>query len=89
MEITNEADAMIESCITGLTENNFNGVAKRLGYLAVYWAQAGLNLQSFLDMRTYIINMAEKQSDILLIEEKLRLAEKELREYKTPDLTIH
>jgi hypothetical protein len=79
----NKADAMIEDCINALCDDDINKGAEALTELAKYWNKAGLTMQSFLDMRIYIINMAKEKTDAIFIDEKLKLSEKALREKRT------
>ena len=83
MAIVNKADAMIEECITCLSDEDINKGGEALQELAIYWNKAGLPMASFLDMRSYIINMAKQKTDALFIDEKLRISEKALREKRT------
>lgn len=83
MALVNKADAMIEECITHLADDDINKGGEALEELAMYWAKAGLTQKSFLDMRTYIIEMAKQKTDAYFIDEKLKVAEKALREKRT------
>ncbi len=81
MALINKADSMIEDCINALTDEDINKGAKALHKLALYWKNAGLTMQSFLDMRIYIINMAMNKA--VFNEEDLKLAEQALRAKRT------
>lgn len=89
MVLANKADAMIEECITNLADEDINKGGEALQELATYWNKAGLGMASFLDMRTYIINMAKQKTDALFIDEKLRISERALREKRTGSIIIH
>lgn len=83
MVLVNKADAMIEDCIAALCDDDINKGGEALQELAKYWNSAGLTMQSFLDMRIYIINEAMQKTDASFIEEKLKLSEQALREKRT------
>ncbi len=83
MTLVNKIDAMIEECITSLADEDINKGGECLQELAKCWNQAGLSMGSFLDIRTYIINMAKQKTDALFIDEKLKLSEKALRKKRT------
>jgi len=89
MTLANKADAMIEECIVNLIDDDINKGGESLQELARYWAKAGLTMQSFLDMRTYIIEMAKKKTDAYFIDEKLKISEKALREKRTGSVIIN
>lgn len=86
MTLINKADSMIEDCITTLTDKDINKGAEALHKLALYWKNAGLTMQSFLDMRIYIINMAIGKAKAEFNEEDLKLAEQALRAKRTKTL---
>lgn len=83
-----DVDKLIEDCITNLSDDNINNGGECLYELAVLWNKAGLTLPSFLNMRIYIIEMAKKKTDAIFIDEKLKLAEKALREKRTGSIII-
>jgi len=86
--VTPDIDKLIEECIDSLASDNIHQGGESLQELARYWAKAGLQLNSFMDMRTYIIEMAKKRTDALFIDEKLRLSEISLREKRTGSIII-
>jgi hypothetical protein len=87
--MTPDIDALIEECITNLSDDNIKMGGESLQELARYWAKAGLTLKSFMDMRTYIINAAIEKTDAFFIREKLKLAEEDLRVKRTGSIIIH
>ena len=87
--MTPDIDALIEECITNLTDDNIKMGGESLQELAQHWAKAGLTLKSFMDMRTYIINAAIEKTDVIFIREKLKLAEQDLRVKRTGSIIIH
>jgi len=87
--MTPDIDALIEECITNLSDDNIKMGGESLEELARYWAKAGLTLKSFMDMRTYIINAAIEKTDAFFIQEKLKLAEEDLRVKRTGSIIIH
>ncbi len=86
--MTPDIDALIEECITNLTDDNINQGGESLEELARYWAKAGLTIKSFMDMRTYIINAAVEKTDAFFIQEKLKIAEQALRVKRTGSVII-
>lgn len=79
---------MIEECITQLADDDINKGGEALQELAIYWAKAGLTIQSFMNMRTYIVGMAKRKTEALFIDEKLKIAEQKLREKRTGSTII-
>jgi len=80
---TNHIDDLISSCISFLENNRFLEAAENLQDIAVLWAKGGLPLKSFLDMKSYIVESARKTNPIDGLENKLLMAEKELKETRT------
>jgi hypothetical protein len=87
--MTPDIDALIEECITNLSDDNIKMGGESLQELAQYWAKADLTLKSFMDMRTYIINAAIEKTDAFFIREKLKIAEEDLRVKRTGSIIIH
>jgi len=84
----NKVDDLIEECIDNLIDDNINRGAGSLEELAQYFAKAGMTKQSFMDIRTYIINEASKKTDSLFIDAKLKLFERILRVKRTGSVII-
>lgn len=84
----NKADQLIQECIDNLADDNINVGGECLQELARYWAKAGLEIKSFMDMRTYIIESAKQKTDAKFIEEKLIVAERNLRAKRTGSIII-
>lgn len=84
----NKADRLIQECINNLADDNINIGGESLQELARYWAKAGLDQKSFMDMRTYIIESAKLKTDAKFIEEKLIVAEREIRAKRTGSIII-
>ena len=80
MKLVNEVDRIIEGCIHALSTNHCLIGADRLQDLARYWAVAGMDLKSFLDMKTYILESAKKKSNNDNLEDDLKIAEVALTE---------
>lgn len=70
---------LIDECIDNLADDNILVGATSLQELAIAWAKAGLTLESFLDIRQFIINQASERTDALFIQEKLKLSETQLK----------
>lgn len=81
-------DKLIDEAIDGLSDDNIKIGADALAQLATLWSKAGLTLNSFLDIRQYIINEATQKTSALFINEKLKIAEKTLRESRTGTIII-
>lgn len=86
--MTPDIDNLIQECITNLCDDNIKRGGESLEELARYWAKAGLTLKSFMDMRQYIINEAVEKTDVVFIQEKLKLAEQDLRVKRTGSIII-
>lgn len=75
MKPVNNIDVMIESCITAASGDCMALAAEHLQRLAIYWAKAGMNLQSFIDIKSYIVASAKKKSNNDNLEKDLKTAE--------------
>ena len=84
-----DIDNLIQEFITNLCDDHVKRGGESLEELARYWAKAVLTLKSFMDMRQYIINMAVEKTDTVFIQEKLKLAEKDLRVKRAGSIIIH
>lgn len=76
----NEIDELIESCINELSSNELDKCAKSIRSLALKFAAAGASMQSFLDMRTFIILKAKEVNSNPSLEDDLLLSEKSLQQ---------
>ena len=80
MDTSDKINDMIDECIKALVDDNVQHGADQLYEIAVLWAKAGLPQSSFNDMRGYIIQQAERLTDVRFIHEKLKIIERENRE---------
>lgn len=87
--MTPDIDKLIEDCIDNLIDDDIKKGGDCLEQLAIHFANAGLTLKSFMDMRTYIINEAVEKTDAIFIKEKLELAERDARAKRTGSIIIH
>ena len=76
----NHIDDLIETTIEQVRRGKMVKAAKGLKTLAGQFAEVGLQIATFLDIRFYIIEEAKKNSSVESINEKLTKAEKQLRE---------
>ena len=83
-----EVNKIIDSCIDNLADDSIDVGADSLFELAIIWAKAGMNEQSFLDMRKYIVKQAKLKTNELFIDEKLRIAEKKMALLRNEGNTI-
>ena len=74
-----QLDALIQSAIDALADDNINTGAEALVEIAQVWAKAGIPQSSFADMRLFIVESAKKKTSALFIDEKLRLSERKLQ----------
>lgn len=81
----NEVDALIEGCIVEISGNQFDQGAVLLHDLAKLWAEAGLPLASFIDMKSYIVASSYKNSNNHELEDKLKIAEVSLTKKRKED----
>lgn len=85
-------DNLVDECIDNLASDSINSGAESLIELAHIWAKSGLGMRAFLNMRQFIINEASDRTDVLFISEKLKLAERKLRDERTGTkiiVTVH
>lgn len=78
--ISDPINKLIDEAIDQLADDNPTLGAEALQELAKIFAKAGQPIQSFLNIRTYIINEAIAKTDPLFISLKLESAEAKLRE---------
>jgi hypothetical protein len=76
--IKNEVDQTIEDAINSLVALDFNKSAEHLQSIAVSFAQCGMTLNSFINIKSYIIESARQKGDTDNLEDQLTLAEKTL-----------
>jgi len=88
MTTENHIDKLIQECIDNLCDDNINHGAESLQELAQNFAKAGMTQQSFMDIRTYIINEAKQKTDAAFIDIKLNISEQILREKRTGSVII-
>lgn len=93
MSYSNPIDQLIEQCVKALADDDINHGAESLIELAIMWSKAGISIQSFYDIRKVIILEAQKLDQCpLLIETKLKLTEKLLRDARNgnkPKIITH
>ena len=75
-----DINKMIDDAILALSSDRVMDGVGELMELAIVWARAGMKQSSFNDLRQYIIQEASERTDRLFIQEKIRMAEKALRE---------
>lgn len=77
----NSIDRLIGSCSEELIAGRYDKAAEGLQELCYTFARAGLGMESFGNMRRYIINQAKQCVDSeLLMEYELEQQEKKLRQ---------
>lgn len=81
-------DKLIDDSIKSLVNDTPEQAAESIQELAKLWASSGLGKQSFFNMRSHIIKMAESKTDAAFIAEKLRVAESKLMEKRTGSIII-
>lgn len=74
---------LIDEAINELASDSIKKGAESLTELAHIWANAGMSMQSFADIRKYIIKEAEERTDAVFIREKIKLAERGLHDRRT------
>ncbi len=72
----NKIDRLFDECVDKLSSDNINEGVEALEELAHYWAKADLPYNSFIEIKTHLIEEARKRTDTLFIQEKINLAEK-------------
>ena len=75
----NHIDDLIETTMEQVRRGKMEKAAKGLVKLAGQFSEVGLQINTFLDIRFYIVEEAKKNSSIESINEKLTNAEKQLR----------
>ena len=71
---------IIDDCITALSDGNIESGADQLYELALCFARAGLPIQTFYDIRRYVINGATDRTDEHFMKEKLIVMERRNRD---------
>lgn len=87
--MSDKINDMIDEAITQLSDDNIKVGAESLLEVAREWAKAGLSMQSFLDIRKYIITEAISNTSTLFIKEKLQGAETLARQQRSGSTIIH
>lgn len=73
-----ELDDLMTEAINDLADDDIKAGVRSLTELAHIYARAGMEQQSFENIRQYIINEAIAKTDAYFIEEKLKAAERTL-----------
>ena len=71
-----ELDNLMTEAINDLAADDINAGVRALEGLAHNYAKAGMDQQSFANIRQFIINEAIAKTDAYFIEEKLKAAER-------------
>ncbi len=71
-----ELDDLMTEAINDLAADDINAGVRALEGLAHNYAKAGMDQQSFANIRQFIINEAIAKTDAYFIEEKLKAAER-------------
>jgi hypothetical protein len=82
MDAVNNFDILVDDAIEQLSSDHINEGVDCLVALAHVFAKAGCDMQSFLDMRKFIIQQATEKTDAYFIQTKVELAEKQLMEFR-------
>jgi hypothetical protein len=82
MDAVNNFDILVDDAIDQLASDNVSDGVECLVALAHVFAKAGCGIQSFYDMRKFIIQQAIEKTDAYFIQTKVELAEKQLREFR-------
>ncbi|PCH98489.1 MAG: hypothetical protein COB84_01880 [Rhodobacteraceae bacterium] len=86
--MTDVINEIIDQAISALVNDSPEKSAESLEELAHVFARGGQPLQSFLNMRTYIITQASEQTSALFIQEKVKVQEQILREKRNASRKI-
>jgi len=76
----NLIDDLMVNAIDLLTKGDIKNGVSAISELALAFAKAGLGMQSFLNIRTLVIESAVQNNQTLFIPEKVKIAETQLRE---------
>ena len=87
--MSDKINDMIDEAINQLSDDNIKVGAESLLEVAQAWAKAGLSMQSFIDIRKYIITEAISNTNALFIKEKLEGAETLARQQRSKSIIIH
>jgi hypothetical protein len=82
MTSPDDINALVDDAIVQLSSDNINEGVDCLFALAHVFAKAGCDMQSFLNMRKFIIEQAIGKTDAYFIQTKVELSEKQLREFR-------
>lgn len=72
-------NSLIDECIDHLADDSPSLGANSLIELANIFAKAGMTKASFGNIRKFIVTQAIERTDPIFIQEKLKIAERELR----------
>ena len=75
--MSDQINDLIDTAIQQLTDDDIHSGVGCLTELATLFAKAGLGMDSFLNVRKYIIDAAIAKTDAFFITEKIKLAERE------------
>ena len=93
MSYTDESiNHLIDQAITLLADDSIDAGVGVLEEMAQVWAKAGLPIETFYNIRTYIINEAKERTDSYFIDEKIKLGERRMRDariYSTTGKAAH
>ena len=77
-----EINGIIDQAIESLADDDIRQGGESLTELAILWSKAGMPIQSFYDIRKYIIGEAISRTDAVFITEKLKIAERAAHEQR-------
>ncbi len=80
MDSADKLNVQIDECISHLADDSIDRGGEALHEIAILFAKSGAGIESFMNMRKYIINEAEKKTSAAFIQEKLRIFEQQARE---------
>ena len=84
-----DIDKLIDDCIDSLADDNANIGSECLVELAKAFAVTGMELESFLNLRTYIVQQALQRDQCpRLIETKLIESEKQLQRSRNGESSV-
>ncbi|MDG1996118.1 MAG: hypothetical protein P8J14_06480 [Emcibacteraceae bacterium] len=75
----NKIDNVIQKAIDLLKVNDITEGVKNITSLATSFAEAGLGVNSFLDMRVFIIESARKENKTPFLDERIKAEELKLK----------
>ena len=72
-----QINTLIDDAINQLADDDIRSGVGVLQEIAHVFAKAGLPIETFFNIRSYIVNEAKEKTDSLFIDEKIKLAERE------------